>query len=134
VRFGNLMNSEECGRPTGVPWAFVFVQLDDIPRHPVVLYESICYFIIQIVMLGIFNKYLESKPGLYVATFLVLVFSVRFVLEFMKVPDGGLHFGLISTSQALTLPFIFTGVVLWYFVANDKLHYKNIPVKAHGKI
>ncbi len=33
IRFGNLMNSELYGKPTDLPWAFVFAQVDTIPRH-----------------------------------------------------------------------------------------------------
>ena len=43
IRMGNLMNSEIIGRPTDVPWAFIFERVDMIPRHPGQLYEAICY-------------------------------------------------------------------------------------------
>ena len=45
IRMGNLMNSEIIGRPTDVPWAFIFERVDTLPRHPGQLYEAICYFI-----------------------------------------------------------------------------------------
>ena len=123
IRFGNLMNSELYGKPTTVPWAFIFEQVDNVPRHPVVLYESIAYFFIQLLMLYLFNKYRDSKPGIYTVVFLFLVFTVRFLLEFLKVPDGEMILGLISKTQALNLPFILAGLVLFYFVAQDKVHY-----------
>ena len=123
IRFGNLMNSELYGKETNVPWAFIFVQVDNIPRHAVVLYESIAYFFIQIIMLVLFNKYKESKPGLYLVTFLISVFSVRFLLEFYKEPDGFILLNTISKTQLLNLPFIITGIVLAYFVMNNKLRY-----------
>jgi len=123
IRFGNLMNSELYGKETNVPWAFIFTQVDNIPRHAVVLYESISYFFIQIIMLVLFNKYKESKPGLYLVTFLISVFSVRFLLEFYKEPDGFILLNTISKTQLLNLPFIITGIVLAYFVMNNKLRY-----------
>lgn len=123
IRFGNLMNSELYGKPANVPWAFIFVQVDNIPRHAVVLYESIAYFFIQIFMLVLFNKYKESKPGIYISTFLVTVFSVRFLLEFYKEPDGAMILNTISKTQLLNLPFIFCGIILAYFVMNNKLSY-----------
>jgi phosphatidylglycerol---prolipoprotein diacylglyceryl transferase len=43
IRMGNLFNSEIIGRPTTVPWAFIFTKVDLIPRHPVQLYEAILY-------------------------------------------------------------------------------------------
>jgi phosphatidylglycerol:prolipoprotein diacylglycerol transferase len=123
IRFGNLMNSELYGKETNVPWAFIFTQVDNIPRHAVVLYESLAYFFIQIIMLVVFNKYKESKPGLYLVTFLISVFSVRFLLEFYKEPDGFILLNTISKTQLLNLPFIITGIVLAYFVMNNKLRY-----------
>ena len=34
IRLGNLMNSEIIGKVTDVPWAFIFLRVDDLPRHP----------------------------------------------------------------------------------------------------
>ncbi|MBL0309373.1 MAG: prolipoprotein diacylglyceryl transferase [Bacteroidetes bacterium] len=112
IRIGNLMNSELVGTPTHVPWAFVFKQVDDIPRHPVVLYESLAYFLLQIIMLLVFMKYKQSKTRLYPAILFIGLFGARFVLEFFKVPDGGLLFGLVSKTQMLNIPFILLGIWL----------------------
>lgn len=124
IRFGNLMNSELYGKPTQMPWGFIFVQVDNIPRHPVVLYECISYLLIQFFMLYLFNKYRDSKPGIYLVVFLILVFGTRFLLEFCKDPEGYLIWGLISKTQLLDLPFVIAGAVLYYFMAKGKLHYK----------
>ena len=123
VRFGNLLNSELIGKQTDVAWAFIFKQVDNVPRHPVVLYESVAYLFIQLLMLYLFNKYRDAKPGIYTTVFLLLVFSVRFMLEFFKEPDGNM-IGVISKTQLLNLPFILAGVILLYFVGTGKLHYK----------
>ena len=128
IRFGNLMNSEIVGYPANVPWAFVFKQVDNIPRHPVVLYECIAYLLYQFLMLFLFNKYRESKPGLYLTVFF-FVFAVRFVIEFFKVPDGELFFGAISKTQLLNIPFIIAGFVMLYLVLKGKLRY---PPVANG--
>ena len=40
IRLANLMNSEIIGRPTDVPWAFVFERVDMVPRHPAQFYEA----------------------------------------------------------------------------------------------
>ena len=125
IRIGNLMNSELYGKPANVPWAFIFTQVDTIPRHAVVLYESMAYLFIQIFMLVLFNKYKESKPGLYISVFLVAVFSARFLLEFYKEPDGAMILNTISKTQLLNLPFIIVGIILSYLVMNNSLRYKN---------
>lgn len=130
VRLGNLMNSELCGKVTDVPWAFIFLKsyevTDGLPRHPVVLYESIAYFFLQLFLLFLFKKYKDTKPGIYIVTFLIAVFSVRFLLEFYKEPDGALILNTISKTQLLNIPFILAGIVLAYFVMNGKLKYKPV--------
>ena len=40
IRIGNLMNSEIIGKPTDMPWAFVFERVHLLPRHPGQLYEA----------------------------------------------------------------------------------------------
>jgi phosphatidylglycerol:prolipoprotein diacylglycerol transferase len=40
-RIGNFINSEMCGTPTAKPWAVVFPAFDNVPRHPVQLYQAL---------------------------------------------------------------------------------------------
>ncbi len=131
IRLGNLMNSEIVGKATEVPWAFVFQSYDSVPRHPVVLYESIAYFFIQLLQLYLFRKYRDTRPGIYLVVFFLLVFSVRFLLEFFKVPEGRLFFGVISKTQMLNVPFILTGIVFLVLVMRKQLRYKLSP---HGRL
>ena len=56
---GNLMNSEIIGNPTEAPWAFVFKQVDDIPRHPGQLYEALAYIAIFLFLWFTKRKALE---------------------------------------------------------------------------
>ncbi len=123
VRLGNLMNSELYGKSTDVPWAFIFKQVDEVPRHAVVLYESIAYFVIQVILIILFRRVKLSRPGIYVAVFFTTVFIARFLLEFFKVPDGMVVLEVISKTQLLNLPFIALGIVLSYMVYKKKLHY-----------
>jgi phosphatidylglycerol:prolipoprotein diacylglycerol transferase len=127
IRLGNLMNSELYGTPTNVPWAFIFEQVDNIPRHPVVLYESIAYFIIQVIMIFLFNRIKDSRPGIYLAVFFTASFTARFFLEFYKVPEGHVFLGFISKTQLLNIPFILTGLVFFYLSLSRRLHYKAAP-------
>ncbi len=41
VRFGNFMNGELYGDPTGLPWGVVFPTMPDAPRHPLQIYEML---------------------------------------------------------------------------------------------
>ena len=56
IRLGNLMNSEIIGKPTDLPWAFVFEQVDNVPRHPGQLYEAIAYMVLFCIMLIIYKR------------------------------------------------------------------------------
>ncbi len=120
IRLGNLMNSEILGNPTNVSWAFIFIkdtELGDTPVHPVQLYESLCYLGIFIFMWWQYWKTnAKDKLGFLFGTFLVLLWTVRFILEYFKRSQGGLEtsFGnALTTGQLLSLPFILIGI---YFV------------------
>ena len=45
IRLGNFFNSEIVGLPSNVAWAVVFERIDNIPRHPAQLYESLAYLV-----------------------------------------------------------------------------------------
>lgn len=109
IRLGNLFNSELYGTVTDVPWAFIFERVDGLPRHPVVLYEALAYAFLQLVVIAWYRKKGE-QPWIYVGFFFVTVFSVRFLLEFTKVPEGSLILGMISRTQLLSVPAIALGL------------------------
>lgn len=114
IRLGNLMNSEIIGKPADVSWAFIFTRVDDVPRHPVQLYESICYLIIFFILYFTYWRTdMRKKPGFIFGLFLVLVWSVRFALEYFKKEQGGLENlveNALSTGQILSIPFILVGL------------------------
>lgn len=112
IRLGNLFNSEMIGPPTSVPWAFVFQQIDNIPRHPGQVYEAIAYFSI-FVFLNLFSKRINRENGFIFGLFLVLMFLARFILEFFKIDQVSFESGMmLNMGQLLSLPFIIAGVLL----------------------
>jgi len=118
VRMGNFMNSEIVGIPTQVPWAVVFTKIDLLPRHPAQLYEAISYLFIALILFLLYAKYKENlKPGLNFSLFLVLIFVVRIAVEFVKVKqaDYDTSFLMMSTGQALSIPFLLfgLGMLVW---------------------
>lgn len=62
IRLGNLMNSEIIGKPTDLPWAFIFHRVDELPRHPGQLYEAIAYAVLFCIMWFIYKKVAAPKP------------------------------------------------------------------------
>ncbi|HEV2394213.1 MAG TPA: prolipoprotein diacylglyceryl transferase [Verrucomicrobiae bacterium] len=122
IRLGNLFNSEILGTPTHVPWAFIFHREDDMPRHPAQLYEAVAYALVFILLLLLYRRYRAATPrGLLLGTFLVSVFSFRFLIEFVKQRQAAYEQNfLISVGQWLSIPFIIAGVVLLWRALKTK--------------
>lgn len=122
-RLANFVNSELYGSPTEVPWAVIFVQVDNLSRHPSQLYEAVLEGIILFLILIYFRKknYLE-KPGLISALFLILYSIFRFIVEFFRVPDEQLGYLILSLSmgQIISLIFIIFGIILFYVKNENK--------------
>jgi len=114
IRLGNFFNSEIVGIPTEKPWAVIFSRIDMLPRHPVQLYESLAYFALFLLFLLL---YLRIKPSLvtrlFPGLFFVLVFTIRFFLEYVKTKQADYQWDMpLSTGQVLSIPFIVLGF-LW---------------------
>ncbi|ANH82547.1 prolipoprotein diacylglyceryl transferase [Niabella ginsenosidivorans] len=116
IRLGNLFNSEIIGRPTRVPWAFVFDRVDQVPRHPAQLYESICYFALFLFLYRYsLRKKTTQQKGLLFSLLLTILFSIRFLLEFFKADQEAFEAGmLINMGQLLSLPLIAAGIILLF--------------------
>ena len=87
IRLANLMNSEIIGKPTDMPWAFVFEQVDMLPRHPAQLYEAIAYFIFFLGMIYLYKKSDHGQKlhrGFFFGLCLTEIFVFRFFVEFLK--------------------------------------------------
>lgn len=112
IRLGNLFNSEMIGNPTSVPWAFVFKNFDNIPRHPGQLYEAIAYFLI-FLFLNLLSLKIKRQNGFMFGLFLLLMFSARFILEFFKIDQVSFESGMtLNMGQLLSIPFIVAGFLL----------------------
>jgi prolipoprotein diacylglyceryl transferase len=124
IRLGNLFNSEIIGIPTDLPWAFIFTSLDDIPRHPAQLYESIAYLIIFLILISFYIKRInEMGNGFLFGSFLVLVFLFRFFVEFVKENQTGFEEGMaLNMGQLLSIPFVLLGIffITYSFKKLDK--------------
>ncbi len=114
IRIGNFFNSEIIGIPTNGNWGIVFKRVDYIPRHPAQLYESLTYFILFILLLLLYRLTdTNKKQGLLIGVFLSIGFSVRFLIEFVKVNlvYSKTEFPL-NTGQILSIPVILLGLFL----------------------
>ncbi|MBI9071419.1 MAG: prolipoprotein diacylglyceryl transferase [Melioribacteraceae bacterium] len=116
IRLGNLFNSEIIGIPTELPWSFTFTSVDNIPRHPAQLYESIAYLLVFFLLFYIDkNKFKTIKNGTLFSIFLILVFGFRFFVEFIKEKQTYFEDGLaLNMGQMLSIPLIIYGIILFY--------------------
>ena len=116
VRIGNFFNSEIVGKFTNSDFGVVFLNRgDSLPRHPAQLYEAFGYLILFILLVLIYNKSkLSLKKGFIFGFFLLTLFTIRFVVEYVKESQGGIEktLGIISTGQWLSIPFIIIGILL----------------------
>lgn len=112
IRLGNLMNSEIIGKPTDVPWAFVFERVDMLPRHPGQFYEAICYLLFFIAGLILYKKWPQRVgTGFFFGFCLTTIFTARFFIEYTKeVQEAWEASMLINMGQILSLPFIIVGL------------------------
>ena len=94
--------------------------LEKVPaKHPAQLYEAVAYvFVFAILFFLYWKTKTAEKHGLLFGYFLILLWSVRFVVEYVKESQGGIEetFGLLSTGQWLSIPFILVGIY-YLFVA-----------------
>lgn len=114
IRLGNLMNSEIIGKPTDLPFAFVFARVDNLPRHPSQLYESLFYIVIFIILWTLYKKSgNKSAPGIYTGLSITLIFAARFIIEFSKEYQADFEQALpLDMGQILSIPFILAGLFL----------------------
>ena len=113
IRLGNLMNSEIIGKPTDVPWAFIFERVDSMPRHPGQLYEAIAYAVLLIIGWVIYRKQPQRVgTGFFFGLCLAYIFTARFFIEYTKEIQEAFEAALpINMGQILSIPFIVIGIM-----------------------
>lgn len=115
VRFGNLMNSEIYGRPTDLPWGFIFERNGEtVAMHPTQIYEALCYILVFVVLLWLYYKKDAGRkhPGLMVGVGLIGIFLSRILLEFIKNDQVAFEQDMVlNMGQWLSIPLVVAGIV-----------------------
>jgi prolipoprotein diacylglyceryl transferase len=119
VRLGNFFNSEIVGKYTNSDFGIIFQgRGDTLPRHPAQLYEAFCYVFVFAILLYVYLKTdKKEKYGYLFGLYLVLVWTVRFFVEFVKESQGGFEDKLgniLTTGQWLSIPFIIVGLYFMF--------------------
>ena len=140
VRLTNFINQELWGRPTDVPWAFVFPKDPDLrPRHPSQLYEAFLEgFVLWLVLRWLCKRGALAKPGLVTGAGVAGYGVFRFMVEFVRTPDNIQQFGVLTRGMAYSLPMIAVGafVMLWAFrrAAVEPVYARDIQAAAEPEL
>jgi phosphatidylglycerol---prolipoprotein diacylglyceryl transferase len=106
VRSTNFINSELWGRPTDVPWAFVFPNGGPFARHPSQLYEAALEGLVLFLIL-------LKSPGFVAGAFVAGYGASRIVVEFFREPDQHIGYLLgdwLTMGMVLSAPMVVVGV------------------------
>lgn len=121
-RMANFINSELWGRPTDVPWAFVFPNAGPEPRHPSQLYEAALEGIVLFLVLRLLSHrfHFLKKPGFMAGAFACGYGLARSFVEFYRVPDAHIgYFGdFLTMGMLLSAPMILAGIAVMIWSAN----------------
>jgi prolipoprotein diacylglyceryl transferase len=131
IRIGNLMNSEIYGIQTSLPWGFIFERRHEIvPKHPTQIYEALACLLIFFILLHVYVKKanLLKRKGFLFGAFLVLVFTFRFLVEFIKERQVDFEESMpLDMGQLLSIPFVLLGVFMLIY------SFRRVPEKKGKK-
>ena len=128
IRLGNLMNSEIYGDVTTLPWGFVFEGRGETePKHPTQLYEALSYAILGVALILMYkNRVKWMYKGSYIGIFFIVLFGMRFIIEFIKEDQVGFEAGMtLNMGQWLSIPFILIGIGMLAYS-----YMKKVPMEA----
>ena len=123
-RIANFINSELYGKVTNLPWGVIFLNVDNIVRHPSQIYEAFLEGLLLFVLLNFFalKKKLIFKPGLVSGLFLTFYSLFRFLSEFFREPDTQIGYLYLDSTmgQVLSLVMLFFGLILISLLIDKK--------------
>ena len=123
VRTGNFFNSEIVGKYTGSNFGVVFENRGEVmPRYPAQMYEAFGYLILFFILRKLYKIRFRDQGGFLLGLFFIGLFSIRFLVEYVKESQGGFEemMPMFSTGQWLSMPFIALGIVLLAFSFRKK--------------
>ena len=146
IRLGNLFNSEIYGGPTDLPWGFRFVRdkvydpntgelLPTVASHPTQLYEAFSYLLIFALLFIFYRKrYLKVRDGFIFGVFMILLFTARFLIEFVKNDQVAFESGMaLNMGQWLSLPFIAAGMAMIIWTRMKPRYFSQTPIPKRPK-
>lgn len=117
VRLGNFYNSEIVGKFTNSSFGVVFQNNGErLPRHPAQLYEAIGYVLLFFLLRSLYHQN-KTQKGFLLGVYFTGIFSIRFLVEYVKESQGGFEkvLPMLSTGQWLSIPLVLFGIGLIVF-------------------
>lgn len=110
-RVANFINDELWGAPTHMPWAMIFPNGGDIPRHPSQLYEALLEGVVLWLVLRVLTHRfgMLGRPRFVGSVFIALYGAMRIFVEFFRIPDvqlGYLYGGWLTMGMVLSTPML----------------------------
>ena len=124
-RIANFINGELYGKTSSLPWAIIFPEGGNLPRHPSQLYEAFLEGLLLFILINFFalKKNLLSKPGYISGLFLIFYSIFRICAEYFREPDQQIgyilnYFSMGSLLSIIT--FLFGLLIIVYFRKNEQ--------------
>jgi phosphatidylglycerol---prolipoprotein diacylglyceryl transferase len=120
-RCANFINGELWGRPAppDLPWAMIYPQVDNIPRHPSEIYEALLegVLLFAVMLLLARTPKVRERAGLLTGCFLLGYAVLRAFAEHYRQPDAFLNYLAFGTTmgQLLCIPMGLAGLALIFY-------------------
>ena len=123
-RIANFINGELFGKISTLPWAVIFPNGGNVPRHPSQIYEAL----LEGVLLFIIINFLAVKKGLlyktgYISSYFLISYSIlRIFSESFREPDQhlGYLFNYLSMGTLLSILTMITGFIIIFFIKKNE--------------
>ena len=128
IRLGNFLNSEIYGLPTSLPWGVKFMNETDsrllpvVPRHPTQMYEFLFCMLLFVITFLMWKYRRHLLPnGVIFCTFMILLFTFRFFVEFVKNNQSAFENDLsLNMGQLLSIPLVLGNIALMVYCFKRK--------------
>ena len=93
-----------------------------MPKHPTQLYEALVYILLFVLLMYLYHcRGVGSLQGLMSGVFLVVMFTSRFFLEFLKQNQVAKEEDMmINMGQQLSIPFVVLGIGFIYWAVRNR--------------
>ena len=115
-RLANFVNGELYGKPSDLPWAIIFPNIDNQGRHPSQIYEAVLEGALLFLILNFIIRKSFYKKGECAALFLLFYSIFRIIAELFREPDLqiGYIFNFISMGSLLSFIMLVIGIIMYF--------------------